>query len=145
MFSREYTAEEAVNVEKRKLARQQTNVETVGLSSTELKTEHKTEEDAATPQPAAVTIAENPIDKIFEAASNEKKSEASKSSKPGVSVFVKNLNFSTKDEGLLEFFLPVGGVRSAVVRTKANAKNPSGTATQHGIWLCWIWHAWPSQ
>ncbi|KAL7750012.1 Multiple RNA-binding domain-containing protein 1 [Sorochytrium milnesiophthora] len=40
------------------------------------------------------------------------------------SVFVKNLNWTTTDKVLLQAFAGVNGVRSAVVKTKANPKNP---------------------
>ena len=43
---------------------------------------------------------------------------------PAATVFVKNLNFETSDEGLKTAFQGVGGLRSARVATKPNMKYP---------------------
>lgn len=42
-----------------------------------------------------------------------------------VTIYVKNLNFSTTDEQLSNFFAEVGQVRSAVVSKKKDMKNPN--------------------
>ncbi len=44
---------------------------------------------------------------------------------PAATIFVKNLNFETTDEGLRRAFEGVGGLRSARISKKSNPKNPA--------------------
>lgn len=50
--------------------------------------------------------------------------EEDENSVPAATVFVKNLNFETSDDGLRAAFVGVGGLRSARVSTKSNPRVP---------------------